>query len=286
MISAQIIADSVSVHTGRRITTFELVIPKWLVAEINTHRQCARSSASSRAVPTVTLLEKVLTDPFIPHEWRYRNPAGGMQAGELMSDQDALDSEADWLGARDAVLPFIKNLEKRKAAKEHLNRLLEPWLWTVVVMTATEWENYFWLRCSHHAQPEFRQVAILQRDLLAASSPVQRRVDKNNRTSDAWHLPYVTPQERLTWSGKVLVMLSVVRCARVSYYRQGEVRSLQQDQDRYNDLVVSGHFSALEHTAKVIKTDRRYGPFVGWKQARKYHRGEAGPIKRRGIVIP
>lgn len=285
MISAQIIADSISEHTGRRITTFELIVPKWLVAELNTHRQCARSSASSRAVPTLVLLEKVLLDPVLPLEWRYRNPKGGMQAGDLMTDEDALASLNDWLEARDAVIPFVRRLEERKAAKEHLNRLLEPWLWTVVVMTATEWDNYFWLRCSHNAQPEFREIATLQRDLLAASKPVRRRVDKNNRTSDAWHLPYVTEQERLTWSEKTLKMISVVRCARVSYYRQGEPRSLQQDEDRYNDLVAQGHFSALEHTAKVLKTDRRLGPLRGWKQARKYHKGEAGPQKK-GIVIP
>ncbi len=62
---AKIILDSVTAH-GERLTTFEVVFPRIILAEVNTHRQLSRNSASSRAIPIGRMIELVLNDPYVP----------------------------------------------------------------------------------------------------------------------------------------------------------------------------------------------------------------------------
>ena len=57
-ISAQIIADSVNTQ-GDRITTYILTFPRFILAELNTHRMFSRNSASSRAIPFEKMVKMV-----------------------------------------------------------------------------------------------------------------------------------------------------------------------------------------------------------------------------------
>jgi thymidylate synthase ThyX len=52
MIKAKVITDSISKHTGQRITTFELDYNRYIHGELMTHRVFSRNSSSSRAIPT------------------------------------------------------------------------------------------------------------------------------------------------------------------------------------------------------------------------------------------
>ena len=47
MIKAEIIADSKN-ETGNRITTMVVTFPRFIPAELNTHRMFSRNSASSK----------------------------------------------------------------------------------------------------------------------------------------------------------------------------------------------------------------------------------------------
>ena len=49
-ISAKVIADSVS-PKGIRLVTIECQFPRFILAQVNTHRVFSRNSASSRAIP-------------------------------------------------------------------------------------------------------------------------------------------------------------------------------------------------------------------------------------------
>jgi len=70
MISAKIIADSVcSENTSKRITSYVLVYPRFIHAELLTHRVLSRNSASSRAIPVSKFIEDVLTEPAMPAHW-------------------------------------------------------------------------------------------------------------------------------------------------------------------------------------------------------------------------
>ena len=64
-IEAKIVADSIY-KQGQRLTTFTVVFPRFILAELNTHRMLSRNSASSRARPFQAMLNDVRKDPFVP----------------------------------------------------------------------------------------------------------------------------------------------------------------------------------------------------------------------------
>ena len=57
---ARIVLDSIS-PAGDRLTTMEVRMHRFVLAEFNTHRVFSRNSASSRAIPTYTRVRSVLT---------------------------------------------------------------------------------------------------------------------------------------------------------------------------------------------------------------------------------
>lgn len=87
--SAKIIADSIS-PAGHRFTTFEVVYPRIVLAEVNTHRALSRVSASSRAVPVEKMIRRVTEDPYVPTHWGKNQK--GMQAELEFDDADAIKS--------------------------------------------------------------------------------------------------------------------------------------------------------------------------------------------------
>jgi thymidylate synthase ThyX len=76
-ISAKIIADSVSAE-GVRLTTMQLRYPRFIHAELMTHRVFSRNARSSRAVPVEKMIQEVIDDPVIPIHWGAAQK--GMQA--------------------------------------------------------------------------------------------------------------------------------------------------------------------------------------------------------------
>jgi hypothetical protein len=145
-ISAEIVADSMSPQ-GKRITTFLLTFPRFILAEINTHRVFSRNSASSRAIPFEKMVKMVEEDPFIPIAWQKSHK--GMQGTEYFTDEEVRKNGIieQWLGARDLTIYRAKALNEIGVTKQLCNRLLEPFMWHTVLVTATEFENFFELRC-------------------------------------------------------------------------------------------------------------------------------------------
>lgn len=146
MISAKIVADSIC--NGHRITTMEVVMPRIILAEFNTHRMLSKNSASSRAIPFYKMMEMVEKDPFIPIAWQTKH--SGMQGTEYVTDpKEIYNCINEWRGAMDQAIAHAYNLST-KATKQLCNRLLEPFMWHKVLVTATEWENFFHLRCPQY----------------------------------------------------------------------------------------------------------------------------------------
>jgi len=157
-IDATIIADSIN-EFGDRITSFVCTFPRIVLAEFNTHRMFSRNSASSRAVPTVKMLEKIKNDPFIPIAWQKNH--SGMQGTEYFTEQRDIDLNTnDWLVARDNAVEQAERLLAKGATKQIINRLLEPFMWHTVIVTATEYQNFFKLRCPQYEvnDPRDREV--------------------------------------------------------------------------------------------------------------------------------
>ena len=95
-ISANVICASVS-PAGKKLTTLELTYPRFILAELNTHRMLSKNSSSSRAIPIAKMIEQVRENPAIPIHWGLNQ--SGMQAKEEQADR--ANSKAWWLRARD-----------------------------------------------------------------------------------------------------------------------------------------------------------------------------------------
>jgi hypothetical protein len=139
----KIIADSVC--NGHRITSFLLTYPRIIHAELMTHRMFSRNSASSRAIPFEKMVKMVEEDPFIPIAWQKDHK--GMQGSEYL-DSKVPSCQGEWLRARSQAVRFARELnESHGVTKQLCNRLLEPFMWHTVLVTATEYDNFFDLRC-------------------------------------------------------------------------------------------------------------------------------------------
>lgn len=148
MIQAKVVADSKN-EFGNRITTMVVTMPRIILAEFNTHRMFSRNSASSRAIPFEKMVKAVQENPFIPIAWQKDHK--GMQGTEyLLEGQSGHEGDfatLNWMRAIDNAIAQAQELHKRDVTKQLCNRLLEPFMWHTVICTATDFENFFTLRC-------------------------------------------------------------------------------------------------------------------------------------------
>ena len=286
--AAKIITDSVS-EVGDRLTTMEVTFPRMVLGEFNTHRAFSRNSASSRAIPVEKQLQRILNDPFIPVWWGRKQ--SGMQADHELVGHDLEQAKAQWLAARDSAVDHVRRLLELGLHKQITNRLLEPFMWHTVIVTATEWGNFFALRANPMAQPEIRVIAEMMRDLYEESTPALVREGE-------WHLPLIQPEERdgVFEFSEDARKISAARCARVSYLTHDGKRDLEADLKLYDRLADAGHMSPFEHVATPLPSSpwrmsrtgewisgeeddlldeldlyaRWSGNFRGWKQLRKF----------------
>jgi thymidylate synthase ThyX len=147
-VNAKVIADSKN-EFGNRITTMVVTFPRIILAELNTHRMLSKNSASSRAIPFEKMVKSVEENPFIPIAWQKDHK--GMQGTEYIIDKDELYLvEGNWKLSKDRAVEQAIRLSNAGLTKQLCNRLLEPFMWHTVIVTATEWENFFALRCPQY----------------------------------------------------------------------------------------------------------------------------------------
>lgn len=275
----RIVADSIGEH-GKRLTTMVVVFPRFILAEVNTHRMLSRNSASSRAIPPERMIERVQLDPFVPETFNRR--VKGMGVGEALERSDHDRARETWLNARDKAVAAALALMELDCDKSRINRLLEPFLWHTALISATEWSNFFALRDHPAAQPEFQIIARMMREAMEASTPAE--LDYGD-----WHLPFVD-QIGKPWddsSTNYWPMVSAGRCFVVSYDRLDSIMA-EDDEVSYARAKSGssmGHWSPLEHPAccmmpshghkfGVVADEDRYANFIGWRQLRGIMPGE------------
>ena len=261
--AARVIADSTS-PSGTRLTTLEVRLHRFVLAELNTHRVFSRNSASSRAIPIAKQIERVLTDPALPLE--YGSKRAGMQAGPPLDGDALLDAQQVWLAARDSAVAAAQELLRLGVHKQVANRLLEPFMWHTVIVSSTDWDGFWTQRCSPLAQPEIRVAAEAMRDAVRASTPIPR-------AEGDWHLPYITDDDRADagHAHETLRRVSAARCGRVSYLTQDGRRDLDEDLELYDRFVTADppHASPLEHVATPAPAGHApLGNLRGWLQLR------------------
>jgi thymidylate synthase ThyX len=229
-------------ETKQRFATFLIRFPKILLQELNTHRQLVRNCGSSRAIPTKTTVNRLRVDPYIP-TFTVNQP--GM-VGKVADYQLATDAEVLWLDALDEAVKYAEFLQAAGIHKQDANRLLEPFQFVDLVLSGTDWENFFTLRCAPDAQLAFQAIAkrcqlLLELDVPDVLSPGE------------WHIPFDgfyndthTLEEKLK--------IAIARIARVSYGNHGkEGIDFESDLRLADSLLQSGHLSPLEHVAKCVQ---------------------------------
>lgn len=243
------VADSYN-KFGVRLTTLELEYPLYIHAQVMTHRVFSRNAQSSRAVPTKRLLELVGNNKDVPN---FAKNQAGMEAGELLSESDMIKAKFLWNNDRHSAINAAKALSELGVHKQWVNRLLMPFMNIKVIITATEWDNFFKLRLYHDAQPEIQEVAKEIKRAMNDSSPLLLE-------SGQWHLPYVTDDDLASEYGKdinAMRAISAARCSRVSYLNHDKSNpNLERDLEQADSLWTSGHFSPFEHQATPVKQER------------------------------
>lgn len=264
-ITAKVIEDSIADH-GVRLTTLQLCYPRFIHAEFMTHRVFSRNASSSRAIPVAKMIEQVRNDPAMPVHWG-KNQAG-MQANEELAPLAQEGARQLWMQAARDAASTAQVMADMGLHKQVANRILEPYQYMHVIVTATEWENFFELRNHPDAQPEIHALAKVMHFAFAQSCALELQ-------EGDWHLPYVTRAERRAFSTDLdlLLKLSAARCARVSYLtHDGQTPSVDKDVALYDRLVGSKplHASPIEHQATPLpEADMWSGNFRGWLQNRK-----------------
>lgn len=317
-IKATVLKDSIC-HSNARLTTFEIEYPRIVLAELNTHRMLSKNSSSSRAIPFDKMVQQLTGRPV-----RFGQANPGMQdkgedfdapvrlypevTGYDLHDYFGTPHEA-WDEAKDHAIYFAQEFKEAGYHKQVYNRPLEPFQMMKTVISATEWENFFWLRDHEAADPSLAELARVIREARDKSIPAFLGPGE-------WHLPYVETEREDddSLSYKIVldeelggvqylpfsdaIKVSAARCAAVSF--RNVDYGLEKCQQVYERLVGDDrkHASALEHQATPMKkTDGSYnslwpatweegvshidkeytlwsGNFKGWIQHRKLIPGE------------
>lgn len=258
------IADTIGKSTGIRISTMAVRFPRPILPEMNTHRVFSRNSASSRARSIDTTIASVMNEPYIP---LWTSNQKGMQGKELETNEEWHTCNDLWLLARDSavenalrlMLPvrdydnifqpgvdveevwanalkaYSSNREEHPGVhKQHVNRIIEPYMWHEALITSTYWQNFEELRVSPKAQPEMQAAAVLMVAALRLSCPVQGGV----------HSPFVDSRDASSLNEALLRSASA--CARISYKNSDDITdNMRIAKTLYREK----HMSPFEHFA-------------------------------------
>ena len=287
-IEAQLVEYSIN-DRGNKIITVQAEYPLYIHAQCKTHRMFSlndddqyetvmkrdvdlmadrmfsRSAASNRAIPVNKLMQLVEENPAIPMYWGLNKP--GMQADEEYKDTSA--TEGLWRRALEDAGHWSNKLKELGIHKQTVNRLLMPFQHIRVVVTATEWDNFFMLRLPYDelnaaqkimadswakihggyhldgaaAQPEMQELARKIKKAIDEGTPKLLRFGE-------WHSPYVTQAERETLNVSDTVNCSAARCARASFNNHDKANpDVVTDLKLAHKLMIDAHCGPFEHQA-------------------------------------
>jgi len=292
MIKAEVIKASRNPE-GIALWTVALTYPRFIHAELMTHRLFSRNASSSRAVPIFKSIMAVLKGSVAPVSWGSHKP--GMQAGADLKGWRLSLTKGAWNAAKYFAVGCAYVAMKAGAHKQVVNRILEPWSNITVLVSTTDWANWDALRNHEDADPTIH--ALAEEIIRARKTAVIDYLKPGE-----WHMPYVSQSELLQYGKENALKMSVARCARVSYLTHGgETPNWENDVALYERLAHHSpmHASPLEHQATpdtmtwqetvrikgnvttAIKSGQAYdnpeqhGNFYGFRQNRKMLPGEA-----------
>lgn len=185
-----------------------------------------------RAVTTV--LELILGPELAESVLEYESNREYVSGDILLEDFEKIKALLPKSNDIDLGETNVLNVHKQLAG-----RGLEAYMWHTIVLTGTEFDNFYALRDHAEAQGEIATIARLMRSAEKASTP--KKIDYGQ-----WHLPYVDEGEFK--SAEDGIRSSGARAAAASYGRQN-VKNPDKEFERYDSLRSGGHMSPLEHQA-------------------------------------
>lgn len=256
-VSAKVIAHSKSAVTGKELITFEWEYPRIILSEVNTHKALNKNASSSRAIPVSTINDQVRNFPSMPVRFGKKN--SGMQDAGAHDERvwfkgEPFSPEEFWQHAANMVADISEAYDVAGYAKQVCNRWTEPAQRMKQVVTGTEFNNFFWLRDHHMADPTIEALAKAAKKALEESTPVVLQPGD-------WHVPYfmngfwlkdwnsVSLEDALTISASCTAQVSYRKLDDTMEKARGVVARLNLQGEEPDQPV---HASPLEHQATPI----------------------------------
>lgn len=218
----------------------------FLANGITVHNCFSRNASSSRAVPVERTIQNILNDPWVPSDV-YKN-CKGMQGKDIVNEDDYDIFCEEWQDAAFKAIEVAHKMIDNGFHKQHINRILEPFTKIKVIVTATEWSNFFDLRLSPDADPEIQHLAKAIKMAMDAVSNTYIYINAHGGRT----LPYVNFDEMDAIDDlRILTLISAARCARVSYLNHdGSKPDILKDLALAKRLIDSGHMTPFEHQCR------------------------------------
>lgn len=254
-MKAEILLDSLNPYTGQRLTTFYLVYPQNCHQHILTHRMFSRNAMSLRAISTDRVNDFDLVYP----TWTLEKK--GMTG-------DLADKEKSYLADKELERMFVEisaccnHLKDLGIHHQNINDYLRPFLDIHVILSATDFDNFFQLRLSESTKPDTRKLALAMKQAMEDSKPVKRKV----------HCPlykesYNNNIRIVDKSLEETKRICAARLARYSYMKWTD--KLSEDLTLANKLIENKHASPFEHIATASPENKYFANFNSWIQFRK-----------------
>ena len=258
-IKANLIKHSESIYSNQPIYTFELDLPRIVLAELHTHRgEVIFNSQSSRAVPTKKYINNIRENPFYPIEWG-ANQAGMQAYSTTNALIDGKSPEEKWGEIIEQALTNAESFSSALYHKQIGNRIIENYSYIKLVLSATNLSNFFHQRIHHAAEPHIKDLAIAMFQAIENSKPDVLKKGE-------WHLPYLDTERdsdgvlyyfrksdvarENPLSFNAAKYISIACCAQVSY------RNLDDSSEKIMKVLSMlnmegepGHFSPYCHQA-------------------------------------
>jgi hypothetical protein len=243
---------------GGKIASIVARYPRFIHSELMTHKDLVRNASSSRAIPFRKMLKITREGMAAPIYWGKNQP--GMSAAEELKGLPLWWAKFMWYATGHIVLTCAWLMSFSGVHKQIINRMIEPWTYINVMITATNFERMLKLRIDAAAQPEFQLLANMIKVALANAHYQRLKMGE-------WHLPWIRVDEQQTMYLTNLKKISAARCARLSYTPIGDVKTnLKKDMTLSRDLLEQLHLSPFEHQATPAQG--RYAAFDGWSNYR------------------
>ena len=265
LTASEVTVDHV-VPTGKTEAVYDLSVAdenhNFVANGIVVHNCFSRNASSSRAIPATRMIKNAWKNPARPLYWGSNK--AGMQAGKELTGLRLLMAKIIWSMACTFACFFSYLLHRAGLHKQHTNRITEPFQFISVIVTSTEWSNFFELRNHPDAQPEIRALAQVMLDAINSSVPT-------TLPRGGWHLPYITQEDVDETNNNIALLrkLSAARCARVSYLNHEGKKPTHEEDIRLFDRLVAVkpmHLSPTEHQA--TPSNKYNANFRFWKQHR------------------